>query len=122
MKFKKVLLVEDSEADQFYNKVILERFDPNIEILQAYDGQEALDMLDEMGEQPDLIFLDINMPVMDGHEFLEIYKTKEQQSVVALLTSSGQQSDKDLTSGIPCVKKYFIKPLAPEYLEELQGL
>ena len=74
MKLSKILMVEDSEADQFYNKAIVETFDSSIKILQAYDGQEALDMLAGCDSQPDLIFLDINLPDISGLSFLRTLK------------------------------------------------
>ena len=53
---QKVLIVDDSESDQFIAKFTIEEFDENIEVLQTYNGQEALELLDQMNEQPDVIF------------------------------------------------------------------
>ena len=107
-----VMIVDDSESDQFLSKVIIEKLNPDIKILQAYDGQEALEILADLPKQPDVIFLDINMPRMNGHEFLEKYKTwEEQATVVIMLTSSDQERDKEKSMAYKCVKKYFTKPL-----------
>ena len=120
MEIKKVLLVEDSEPDQFYNKEIVKIFDSNIDVLQAYDGKDALEMLEGLDEPPDLILLDINMPVMDGHEFLEEYVTKEySSSAVAMLTSSSEKKDRDACESYEIVKAYFTKPLKAQDLEKL---
>lgn len=118
MTMKSVMIIDDSEGDQFLAKDIIEQFDSNIEILQAYDGQEALEILGDLPQQPNLIFLDINMPRMNGHEFLEEYETWENQTVVVImLTSSDQEQDKEKSMAHKCVKNYFTKPLDLSALE-----
>lgn len=107
-----VMIVDDSESDQFLSKVIIEKVNPDIRVLQAYDGQEALEILADLPKQPDVIFLDINMPRMNGHEFLAKYDACEEQTVVVvMLTSSDQERDKEKSMSYKCVKKYFTKPL-----------
>lgn len=120
MSMKSVMIVDDSEADQLLAKMIIREFDSEIEILQAYDGQEALEILADLPKQPDVIFLDINMPRMNGHEFLEVYETwKTHAMVVIMLTSSDQEKDKERSMAHKCVKKYFTKPLEIQALETL---
>lgn len=120
MKITSLMVVDDSEGDQLLTKITIESFDSSITILQAYDGREALDMLAETPAQPDLILLDINMPGMNGHEFLEEYsKTEQKSSVILMLSSSAQESDKQNSLKYPFVKKYIEKPVVLEVLEEL---
>lgn len=122
-----VLVVEDSEPDQFLCKVMLERFNPEINVMQAYDGQEALDFLAEAGEkQPDLIFLDINMPGMDGYEFLEKYCGKQDNIVsakkkadIVMLTSSSFAGDKEKSLSYDCVKDYLMKPFTVDKIKSV---
>lgn len=115
-----VMIIDDSEGDQFLAKDIIEEFDSSIEILQAYDGQEALEILKSLPRQPNVIFLDINMPRMDGHEFLEEYETWENQTVVVImLTSSDQEQDKEKSMAHKCVKNYFTKPLDLSSLQSI---
>lgn len=113
---KTVMIVDDSEADQLLSQMTLEDFNSEIEILQAYDGEEALEILAELPKQPDIIFLDINMPRMNGHEFLEEYETwKHASAVIIMLTSSDQSRDKEKSAAFKCVKQYCTKPLeAPQ--------
>ena len=107
-----VMIVDDSESDQFLSKIIIEKFNPDIKVLQASDGQEALEILADLPKQPDVIFLDINMPRINGHEFLDKYETWEEQvAIVIMLTSSDQERDKDKSMSYICVKNYFTKPL-----------
>jgi len=61
-------------------------------VLQAYDGQEALEVLKDLDTQPDVIFLDINMPRMNGHEFLEEYSKWDKCSVVIIMLTSSDKA------------------------------
>ena len=117
-----IMIVDDSEADQYLTELVIEEFDPSITILKAHDGQEALDKLDEMSEPPSLILLDINMPRMNGFEFLEEYNKREIQGVViAMLTSSEQNQDKDKTKKYDFVHTYFNKPLTVDDFEKIRN-
>ena len=106
-KLNCVLLVDDNESDNFIHKKILEKSGIANYIEIAMNGQEALDFLTTTGIcghqdgvfcQPELIFLDINMPVMDGWEFLEEYQKLEQcqkgKIVFIMLTTSFNPADK----------------------------
>ncbi|MEM6910341.1 MAG: response regulator [Verrucomicrobiota bacterium] len=115
-----VLIIEDSEPDQFLFKKTIEKLYPKVVLTQAFDGKQALEMISQMEEPPDLIFLDINMPVMNGHQFLEAYAQEvSQQTVVIMLTSSEQQSDIEKTTRYEFVKNYCIKPLSRKKLMEI---
>ncbi len=118
-----VMIVDDSEPDQFLSKFMVQQNNPSARILQAYDGKEALEMLNAENEHPEVIFLDINMPRMNGHEFLEEYnKNRECSSVVVMLSPSDQGDDKEKTLKYQCVKKYLIKPICPNSIAEIDNL
>lgn len=120
MKLETVMVVDDSEPDQFLAKVTLNKFDPKIKVLQAYDGREALNHLKGLDSPPDIIFLDINMPRMDGHEFLEEYSGAGYSStIVIMLTSSDQDKDRMKTKFYDYVLDHFPKPLNIDQLEQL---
>lgn len=123
MRLQRILSVDDSETDQFYVKAIINAFDPNIQIKQAYDGREALDiLLDRSQNTPDLIFLDINMPGMNGHEFLKEYNavSENKSPIVIILTSSSEESDIEKTKEYNNVIEYLTKPLRHETLAALR--
>lgn len=123
MDIRSIMIVDDSEPDQFLAESVIKKFDPSVKILQAYDGQEALEKLDAMEAQPSLILLDINMPRMNGFEFLEEYNKREEKAVViAMLTSSDQNQDKLKATNFGCVQEYFIKPLQVKYLEDISKM
>ena len=82
---------------------------------------EALDVSDKV--LPDVIFLDIDMPLMDGFQFLDEFDkltevTKEKCSIV-MLTSSINPQDVNKSHKYPCVKQYINKPLTQKNLEKL---
>src|ERR1700750_2590044 len=94
-----VLLIDDDEPTNFLNKMTLEQAGCTRIIRVAQSGQEALDYLRNCGPAdgddpsepcPDLIFLDINMPAMDGWEFLRRYKQlpegQKGEAVLIMLT------------------------------------
>ncbi len=124
MPLKKLLLVDDSEAEQFLYKAIIENFDAAIEVVSAFDGQEALEILERASEKPCGILLDLNMPRMNGFDFLDIYSQKHSSSssFVAMLTSSNQESDKDKAMSYACVSEFFVKPIKTEELEKLAAM
>lgn len=123
MDIKLAMIIDDSESDQFLASNEIKRFDENIEIMQAYDGVEALEMLAASNDKPDVIFLDINMPRMNGLEFLEEYsKLEEQSPVIAMLTSSDVSRDREQAMSFKCVKDYFLKLLDASNMQKLRDL
>ena len=94
----------------------------SIELLAAFDGQQALDLLVSLDAPPEVIFLDINMPLMDGHEFLSEYsKNSSNSSVVVMLTSSDQTVDIEKCMKYAVVLDYINKPLQVEHLVTLDA-
>lgn len=71
MTVQTILLVDDNETDRFLHEAVIHSVFPEIKVLQAVNGAEALEILQNVA--PDLILLDINMPHMGGLAFLEIY-------------------------------------------------
>lgn len=119
---QKILLVEDQEADQFIAKRNLRKRWPDVEILCALDGEQAIEVLESnMDCLPDLILLDINMPRMNGHEFMNAWSKRHNQSipVVVMLTSSDQKADKEQAKEYAFVRDYILKPLDKNTVEAL---
>lgn len=125
-KLNCILLIDDDEPTNFLNKLTLEQSGCARHIRVAPSGQAALDYLrGELEEylQPDLIFLDINMPAMDGWEFLEKYRElsqeKKAETVLIMLTTSLNPDDEKRTLSIPEVSGFEHKPLNQARLERL---
>lgn len=127
------MLVDDAEADLFYHEYIIQKVDKDIKIFKSHDGQEAIDFIREKNKAykdeeyipPTVILLDINMPLMNGFEFLDEFEkfrkeNKQYESqVIIMVTSSDQQNDLTRTKDYDCVKGYQIKPLTEEKISNL---
>ncbi len=118
-----VLLIDDDEATNFYHTIVLEEESSGIFIQSVNSAREGLDfLLDKEGyaelPKPGIIFLDINMPGMNGWDFLVKYEELNpeilQRSIVVMLTTSINPDDKERAEKIPLVKEFVNKPLTPE--------
>jgi len=121
-KIQKILLVEDQEDDQYLAKRNIARRWPDAQILSAFDGQEAIEVLEANKDcLPDLILLDMNMPRMNGLEFLDAWSKLHKLSVpvVVMLTSSDQRTDKEHAQQYCCVRDYIVKPLNKAAVQQI---
>ena len=126
-KLNCILLIDDDEPTNFLNKMTLEQSGCTHHIRIAQSGQEALAYLegcgDELSPRPDLIFLDVNMPAMNGWEFLERYRLLPAQQkadiVLIMLTTSLNPDDEVKTKTIPEVSGFENKPLSQQRLKML---
>jgi CheY-like chemotaxis protein len=118
MKKSVILLVEDDELDVISIQRSLKKLDLPFELHTAYNGIEALAMLREKGDKkrlerlPDIILLDINMPKMNGLEFLEILRAEPdfRHIKVFVMTTSGEHHDRTESERLG-ISGYLIKPL-----------
>lgn len=123
MNIDTIMVVDDDEVFQMLAENTIEEFDSKVKIIRAYDGQEALDILDELETQPSIILLDVNMPKMNGFGFLEKYKARDNRAtVVAMHTSSSDDKDRQRAEQYGFVKSYFSKPIEVSDLEMLRSL
>jgi len=107
-----ILLVDDSEADQFLWRYILEQECDEWKIHTAYDGQEALEYLKKAESRPDIILVDVNMPGMNGFDFLEAYsQMTDDPAPVSMLTSFVDPRDQARIEQYGFVRGCFSKPL-----------
>jgi CheY-like chemotaxis protein len=121
---KAVLLVDDDHATNHYHEIMLSDWGVAENIYKVSNGQEALDFLkSETCEKPSLIMLDINMPVMNGFEFLEEYEKLEEHEkvsyVVFMLTSSLHESDVDRAKDFNALNGYCEKPMTEEMMKTI---
>ena len=129
-KLKCVLLVDDDEAVNFINRMVLSRVDCAERIDIAENGMEAIRYLEAQAvqgaPQPELIFLDINMPLLNGWEFLDKYielKEKLQaEASIVMLTTSSNPDDRSRAESMTEVKAFVSKPLTVEKLEGIMAM
>ncbi|MFY0674017.1 MAG: response regulator [Bacteroidia bacterium] len=124
MKLKKVLLVDDDQITNNLNTRIIKKLGICEQVDVATNGKEGLDYLRncEVDNYPDLILLDINMPIMNGFEFIEAYHREFAQSktvILMMLTTSLQNSDYKKAKSYPEVSEYIAKPLSPAKLKDI---
>jgi CheY-like chemotaxis protein len=122
------MLIDDSESDLLFTRIILQRSAVPYEVLAFESAQEALRALKAGTVPVDLILLDINMPGMNGFEFLEAYQAlrgdQQADAVVVMLTSSPDAADRQRALAFSCVKGYVTKPIdraSADSLVELLG-
>lgn len=112
---KRILLIDDSEPDLLFTRIVLERARVAQEILSFESAREALGWLREPGSAgADLILLDINMPGMNGFEFLDAYEREHLEPrapAVVMLTSSADPADRRSAESFNSVRGYVTKPL-----------
>ena len=125
-KLASVLLVDDDEIANFVHQSILREEGIAERVMTALNGKEALDLIREgkfrANGKPALILLDINMPVMNGHEFLEAFGdldlSKKQQYKVVVLSSSDNPRDIERAKE-KGAEDYLNKPLKKEKINDL---
>lgn len=94
---KKVLIIDDDEDDRWLFSEALSRTAPFIECITASDGHEALNLLmDETTSLPDLIFLDLNMPGLDGKKCLTLLKGNPRLKEIPVIIYSTSNFYKDI--------------------------
>lgn len=125
-KLNCILLIDDEPITNFLHKKILSIADVAENIIVALNGEEALKIIlnsENNYPQPELIFLDINMPIMNGWEFMEEYQKLEKNlkigKVIIMLTTSLNPTDVKKASSIPEISDYRNKPLEIEMVKKL---
>lgn len=127
-KFDKVLLVDDDNINNFLSEEIISGADIAKEVVLLTDGQQALSYLHSLENKKDgsrqklLILLDLNMPVMDGFEFLEEFNPANIKAdlEIIILTSSDNQRDIEKIKAYD-IKNFISKPITEEKLLEVIG-
>jgi CheY-like chemotaxis protein len=119
---KRVFLIDDDEVFVFLTKKIIERAGVEVELTVFSNGLERLTAIAaDKDLLPDVILLDLNMPVMDGWEFLNAFQKLNFAKRIALyiVTSSISPYEVDRAKHIKEVKEFIVKPIAKEKFIEI---
>ncbi|SIR33526.1 response regulator [Pontibacter lucknowensis] len=131
-KLSGVLLIDDDDTTNFLNQRLLERMQVTDNIRTFVNGKQAFDYLYNVSNnnyeqtdgnyfQPELIFLDISMPVMDGFEMLDLYERLNPEFrkniILAVLTTSTHPQDTDAAQKYSA--EYLTKPLTADKVKNL---
>ncbi len=128
VKKKKVMIIDDNEIDIFINQKVLEFNNFASEIINMQAAQNAIDQLQSsvLEDIPDLIFLDLNMPIIDGFRFLYEFSLMPDQVrskvKIVVLTSSDNSNDKEKVGANADVLTYISKPLNDHKLNQIASL
>jgi CheY-like chemotaxis protein len=125
-----VWLVDDNDTDNLVNRRVIEISGFSKQVTIKNSGKEALILLESLTatpeQLPDLIFLDLNMPIVDGFVFLYEFEKNPiwlENIKIVILSSSNSRSDMNrIAKQHQHVVKYIPKPLIPEKLEELSKI
>lgn len=129
-----ILCVDDDPITLMLCKMVIAKSSFATEIITAQNGEEALNYFDdlklnnlgaEIKKYPSLVFLDLNMPVMDGWEFLdhfskEEYTTAFKNTKIIVLSSTIDPNDIQKSKTYPMVLDFLSKPITKEIIEHLK--
>ncbi len=126
--FEKVLIVDDNKIDRWLLRKNIERADLADEIIEAETGVEALDLLTTSAQAhhhlPELIFMDVNMPMLSGLEFLDVFEQVRSQNKIhcriVMLCSVNDPEERKKAFSYNNVVGYYMKPLTLDALLELK--
>jgi CheY-like chemotaxis protein len=130
-----ILFIDDDPITLMLCKMVIKKASFSNEIATSKNGEEALQyfntlkQIDSNGEfkkKPQLIFLDLNMPVMGGWEFLESFSTSDyadyNKTKVIILSSTIDPEDLEKSKKYPMVLDFLSKPISKEMLEYVKGI
>lgn len=125
-KLNCIILIDDNATTNFMHKIVVEKANCTKKCIAFQCAIKALDYLKKPEnrdfEKPDLIMLDINMPIMDGWGFLEAYENlkdeQKAQVVVVMLTTSINPEDREKAESFGIVKDFLNKPLTKDMIFE----
>lgn len=122
---KKIAIVDDDTIFQFTTKVKIEKLGLAESIDIYNDGEEIFDHLKGAGasDLPEILLLDINMPIVDGWDFLELYGSLSDEVkdkiTIYMLSSSINPVDLEKAERHPHITKYITKPISDTVLQEI---
>jgi len=122
-----IMLIDDNSDDNFYHERVIKKNKFAEVVLTESSAEAALTYLQQKAinttEHPDLIFLDINMPGMNGWDFLEAYGNLapelRSQSLVIMLSTSENPDDVERANQSPVVSDFKTKPITKEVIEDI---
>jgi len=124
----KTILIDDSDIDLFIQRRFLEVYNFSRQLVLYKSAEEALNWLRNINGEaaPDVIFLDLNMPEIDGFSFLKTFKELPEKvtskSKIVVLTSSNSLKDREQAFTYSNVTHFFSKPLKQADIEELRKM
>jgi response regulator of citrate/malate metabolism len=117
-----IFLIDDDLMSNVFNTMMIRKKHPDISISSFTSVEEAFaDLKNDANRKPMLIFLDLNMPVLNGWDFLEEFNRLSFEIDIAILTSSNDMEDMTRAKEFKQIKHYIIKPISLELLDKVMG-
>jgi CheY-like chemotaxis protein len=124
---KKILFVDDDPVFHYIYLKIVKVIGVECEVRTAHNGKEALEIITENKHDPftpDYIFVDLNMPVMDGFRFIQNFHAlqtdENKNTTIIVLTSSNNNDDRCRAKGLG-IENYIVKPIQSFELSQILG-
>lgn len=129
MRLSRILVIDDDELNNFALGKFLESYITSSNYIVQTNGWEAIEYLERCKQKketaPDIIFVDLSMPDMDGFEFLGYYQKNFHAALpktqLMILTCSTRGTDEEKALAYSCVKGYLSKPLSDEKMTQILG-
>lgn len=124
---RQIFIVDDDTIYHYTTKVLINRLYPEISLAHFYDGRPCITELKKIADEtlpvPDIILLDINMPDLNGWEFLKQFQTFKHRfslpPVIYIVSSSIDPGDMNKAKTFPEVAGYLTKPLNVEMMTDM---
>lgn len=118
---KVICIIDDDPIYQFLINKIIGNANAEHDVMFFKNGKEALDyFMEDSNNLPDIILLDLEMPVMDGWDFLkEIEPLHTDNTAIYIVSSSISHEDKEKAKAFPKIKGHFSKPMNSNKIEEI---
>lgn len=129
-KYNKIMIIDDNEIDRYISIAILRNNNFSKDILEFDGGLKAIEYLennkDHLDQLPDIIFLDLYMPLVDGFQFMELYEKiefgSEKKCKIYMVSSSIDDEDILRTKSNENFTAFLSKPITAEFLNSLKAI
>lgn len=127
MKIERILVIDDNDTDLLIAKIVMERSGFHGSLNTKNSAKAGLKYLTEListgQEWPNIIFLDINMPLINGYGFIQEFENFDQKykssTNIIMLSSSDNKTDLDTFLNKSYVKDFISKPISPDSLKTI---
>lgn len=116
----KILLIDDDFMSSTYTSLMLKKIHPKVEVVCFNNAQDGLCFLKDVHQaKPNYIFLDLNMPGMNGWDFMDEFQKMNLNIEVIITTSSNDINDRERSKSYSGISDFFIKPIGVENTKTL---